>query len=1313
MRISKILSLGAVLFCALSAQAAENMIGRQSQNEGMNVVPAPGAVTIDGDLKEWDFSGRIWVFADSAVRERYSVEAAAMWDKENLYLAAKWKDPTPMFSLIDPVSNPDEGWKEDAWQMRILTDHPLWITTWFYTTKKQPALHIARWKNPTNERDGQDVTLLVAPEGGSDLGQGAQMFYRANAEGNGFVQEIKIPWKLLYKTPPVIAANLTFRLGSEFLWSDPSGKTFPLHRYADNMQPGKTSREFYWSARDSWGDARLVAKGNIPLRRYISDQARVEGTIPLRVALPNDAARFTIVLEDVQGRRIRTLAADADPSDYALAGKGKTRTVEVKWDGLDDKGNLAAPGTYRVRGLTHRGLGAEYEMSFYNPGTPPWATVDGRGAWGADHTAPIAVASGGGWTIIAWPLAEGGSGIIGLDPGGQKRWSDRRGTSLVAADDKYAYAYVTEWYVKETLCRFDLKTGALKPFILNGKERTFDLPLKEILGVTEPGTLTGLAAQRGKIALAFSTGKIAILEGDSAKVINQFEVPNIGALAFSRDGKLFGLVGNKACEINLQNGADTTIVSVEKPVSLAIDEANNLVIADAGVDSQIKAVNSQGQLVYTCGVKGGRPIRGAFNPNALSHLNSVAVDARGQVWTVESWNYPRRVAVWNRDGKLVRDYLGNTGYSGASCYLHEQNAALAYCGPMEFSLDKAQRTWQLQNILWVPDKAQGESFEIATASNVIPQRFTRTVNGQPREYLFSHDPDVEWGTGNVVFMQRNGRWQPVAAVCLATHISGETEHQGGKVKEQPGGEMAGLNAYDGVIWNDGNGDGKVQRIECEIVPAAKPGTEKAGGKSALPINNGWGGRIGDDFSIYADGLTRYRPLRFTSDGAPVYGLAGKSDIGVKDNGDLVPVPGEDRLISLSWDGYAGPTKLTGIDLKKGAVEWYYPNPFPGVHGSHRATMPKPGLLIGPLKTCGVAKVNDAIGNVFLMRGNLGQDFLMTTDGLYIGAMFQDGRLPGEALPDKEEQLVGRPMEGFSEGGEPFNGWFGKQNDGKIRLTTGMAGQAAMILEIKGLETIRRFQGGTLKVTAPQLAKAVTDNLARAQNIAGNKSYAIRKIANPPVINGETDEWKDVPTLTIARQGQPEKATVKLAYDATNLYALYEVQDATPWLNQGKEFARLFKTGDAVDLQIGTRTTAHNEPQAGDKRVVIAQWNGKPVAVLMAPFDANAPVGAAKTYSSPVGTRQFQRVEILSNAVVSVKKQGNLYRVEMALPLKDLGVSPQAGQSLRGDVGFISSDAAGLINTARTYWSNTQTNLVNDEPLEAWLYPQLWGEWKWE
>ena len=55
----------------------------------------------------------------------------------------------------------------------------------------------------------------------------------------------------------------------------------------------------------------------------------------------------------------------------------------------------------------------------------------------------------------------------------------------------------------------------------------------------------------------------------------------------------------------------------------------------------------------------------------------------------------------------------------------------------------------------------------------------------------------------------------------------------------------------------------------------------------------------------------------------------------------------------------------------------------------------------------------------------------------------------------------------------------------------------------------------------------------------------------------------------------------------------------------------------------------------------------------------------------------------------------------------------AGMTIRGDVGFISSDAAGTINTARTYWSNKATNLVSDLPSEAWMNPGNWGVLRFE
>ncbi len=76
-------------------------------------------------------------------------------------------------------------------------------------------------------------------------------------------------------------------------------------------------------------------------------------------------------------------------------------------------------------------------------------------------------------------------------------------------------------------------------------------------------------------------------------------------------------------------------------------------------------------------------------------------------------------------------------------------------------------------------------------------------------------------------------------------------------------------------------------------------------------------------------------------------------------------------------------------------------------------------------------------------------------------------------------------------------------------------------------------------------------------------------------------------------------------------------------------------------------------------------------------------------------------------------ESSRYRVAAAIPLAAIGLVPTPGMKLRGDVGFISSDAQGLSNTARTYWANPNTNLVNDEPSEAWLYPDTWGEFSFQ
>src|SRR5262249_9221682 len=130
-----------------------------------------------------------------------------------------------------------------------------------------------------------------------------------------------------------------------------------------------------------WADATLAASGP-----GAGAQAP-GGAIPIRVRL-DQPGFVTLTIEDTRGDRVRNLLAET----RFPAGENT-----IYWDGYDDgkrdeDGGLVrhrvAPGSYRLRGLTHDGIALRYEMTVDNPGRPPWATRDGSGGWLADHSPP-------------------------------------------------------------------------------------------------------------------------------------------------------------------------------------------------------------------------------------------------------------------------------------------------------------------------------------------------------------------------------------------------------------------------------------------------------------------------------------------------------------------------------------------------------------------------------------------------------------------------------------------------------------------------------------------------------------------------------------------------------------------------------------------------------------------------------------------------------------------------------------------------------------------------------------------------------------
>jgi hypothetical protein len=304
--------------------------------------------------------------------------------------------------------------------------------------------------------------------------------------------------------------------------------------------------------------------------------------------------------------------------------------------------------------------------------------------------------------------------------------------------------------------------------------------------------------------------------------------------------------------------------------------------------------------------------------------------------------------------------------------------------------------------------------------------------------------------------------------------------------------------------------------------------------------------------------------------------------------------------------------------------------------------------------------------------------------------------------------VGKSINPYTQSGEAFNGFFGKQSDGKIRLTCALAREACMILQVNGLESIKRMPVQNITITDTQIAKAQQMQAQMADTNSDDKTYSLSHLLSKPIIDAQDKDWANIPSLTMQRDGGSQTGIAKLAYDSQNLYLYFDIADPTPWLNQGKDFTRLFKTGDAIDVQLSPTANDKATPVQGDLRIVIAQLDGKSQAVLMMPFAKDAKRSEQQLYSSPVMSHPMAKVVILEDAIIKVQTQTDRYQVEAAIPLTSLGLQLNSGMTLRGDFGFISSDAAGNINTARTYWSNPQTNLVNDLPSEAWLYPNQWA-----
>lgn len=1238
---------------------------QQTDNHVLHAVPPPGPVTIDGKLNDWDLSGQIEVYANFRTRNSYSAKVAAMYDRDNLYLAIAWRDPTPMFNMVDSTFDIGSGWRSDCVQLRVNTDMVMHLDCWYSTAAQHAVINIA-YGRLTGGQAADDVDKFNALT--DALKSGAQEAFLKGEDGKSYTQEMALPWKLVtaqaavvkatgqpYKAPKTYGAGDSFRMGLEFLWGGPDGNTWPIHRYADLLAEGKTSREFFWTAVDSWGTVKLEPKGhlNLPKVESIGSVAylqKTSGPVALRYQMPFDGFA-TIVVEDAQGRRVKNL--------IGMAPRGKGPQVDY-WDGTDEEGKLAPAGKYRWRGLIHQGIDPTYEATYGTPGHPPWDNADGTGAWLSDHAAPIAVASAGSLVALACPVSEGGWALIGTDLNGKRLWGQRRfqGIRDLAMDDKYVYIALNAggaWTPAPvaSLARVEAATGKYAPFDTKPEPQL----IMPAATVEEKAEIAGIVVSGDRLALALSGPDVVrFFDKSTMARLGEVKVASVKDVAADAAGNLYALSGTTVVKIVGDQVTPVVTAGLEKPYGLAIDKQGRFFVTDRA-GNQIKVFGKDGTLLRAIGTPGGRPLPGKWDPGGLRNPAGLAVDTHGRIWVAEETMFPKRISVWTPEGQLVTDYLGPTTYGGMGAAADPGDKTRVFGNGCEWHLDY--------------DKNQAVPVANLIDDNLVGD----LVKRDGREYFMTKRCRLYLRRGDALVM----------VACF------------GRTPPIPITPPEGAKDNFSYLWCDRNDDGQAQPEEVQTTP-----------NTALNVATFWGGYwLDENFNLYtvaggygSQTIGRIPVSGFTPGGVPLWDV-GKWHLTLErpewGPGKLYYAGGGQVIVGSPFAAVAD----------DGSIRWtYQDNHWSGVHGSHHAPIPdRDNLLVGTLSCIGTADTGGPLGRIFAMNSNMGRLYVFTTDGLLVANVFQDCRTAGEPWPN--DPKPGAPLGGVTMGGEWFGGYFFEAEKTKeCYLIAG--GTSYNLIKLSGFDSLQPLAGGTITYTTANLAVAEKLQQQRVATQSTTQTLTIARLEKTPALDGRLDKYpKDA---WVQWRAGMYNVRGLVGTDGTNLCLAYDVSgDSNPMVNGGHDPSQLFITGDSVDLQLGTDSAANpkrSDAAVGDERLLISVLEGNPVAVLYR-FRVHGEKHPT-AFSSPWRSYAVDEVQQLADAQVKIVRRADGYVVEALVPLATLGFNPQPGQDYKLDLGVIYSDATGTNRAARVYWANKATGLVSDLPGEIMPAPNLWG-----
>lgn len=1095
-------------------------------------------------------------------------------------------------------------------------------------------------------------------------------------------------------------------------------------------------------------------------KRVVHEYTSVpEKTIPVSFVL-DEPGYVTLVIEDRQGKRVWNVIGDTwfDKGSHTLY-----------WDGydvgmpramprdniVDMERSLVKPGEYRLRGLVHDGIAIKFEIPIQSPGSPPWHTADGSGAWLSDHSPPADVVflpkgtphGDGPQLFVSATIAETGHAFMWLNEQGKKLFGKRcagfMGSDVVAGDagpepssriHSYSASYrkgllqllghieggehivlqaiSLDLFSSSSVSKTREREARKKQKVAPTQQVTPKWKQKQRMIANRSDDWKGLAVYNQTAVASLAAENIIVFmdvgQGQRRKgAFAKVNIHNPKGLAADADGHLYVVSGKEVlrCRVDWNRGAlndRKTLVSsgLEMPQMITIDREGNLFVSDWGKSHQVKVFSPEGRFLHTIGKPGG-PSVGPYDEERMFNPLGLAIDSQQRLWVAERAYAPKRISVWSNRGEFIKAYYGSTKYGGGGVLDYRDKTRFYFAGAsvyssvgIEFALD-----WE---------KGEAKPRNIYSHKGYMPDEVDmpcrapeQTIYCAGKQYMVNCFNGASFGARGIVAIRLMGDDGIVHPATIAGFIGPNENPQKSwlpllyqeDLRALLPDNIRSMKERTFYIWSDLNGDRQAQPEEIQFKP--------------VPVRFGGMMYVLKDLSIINSAGFVVMPKSIKANGAPVYDIESLEFMVEKFQISTPrPVVGKGGWLIMA----GGPI----VGYRDGKEVWKYTNHFPS-----RGTPPLPKhrgdiASTARLMNYPMTPTEGQAGEIWGITSDKGSVHLMTMDGLFIADLGGDERVM--PLLRTKEFHRGIILDDFSFKGEHFWPTMTQTNDGKIYLVAGK--EFSAIFEVVGLETVRRKEFGTVTITEEMLTGKKKQYVSHAR-MKQHKTLTVPVLTQAPNVDGNLSEWSDNTWVAI---DSFRNISGSVYVSGDTLYAAFKTPSADLLVNSGSDgWQYIFATGGGFDFFIRADPTARpakkkttirsdlesSRTAVGDVRIFVAR-EGDPLKgrVRAVKFCQNGGDGPAVIYESPVRTIKLDTVLDVSDRVRLAQHRGNY---EMSIPLSVFGIHIEEDFTTQADFGLLIGSSGET--RARVYWNAGGAFMVSDIPSEAQFHPNHWGTWR--